>query len=288
MVKSIKMLVSVIVITHNHGKYIGDCLKALLNQTFQEFEIIIIDDVSVDNTRDVVQSFHSGKIKYFKNNEHKYIAASRNFGVRKTSGKYIFFTDADCEPVKHWLQEGVTCFLETNCDAVEGKTLTEHQNFGASYHYVENLSGGQYHTCNMGYKKESLMKAGMFNEKYSLAYEDIDLALRVKKRGEINFCKDMLVFHKLVPWSLKHLFLNAKRAKFRVLLVKEHNFREILTFGVLEKNSLIQVLFPFLIPFYFSIQSFRDLFILPIIYCRSVLHRVIIWKTAIEERYFIL
>ena len=132
------------------------------------------------------------------------------------------------------------------------------------------------------------MKAGMFNEKYSLAYEDVDLALRVKKKGEIIFCKDMLVFHKLVPWNPKHLLLNAKRAKFKVLLVKEHNYREILTFGILEKNSLIQVLFPFLIPFYFRIQSFRDLFILPIIFGRSVLHRVIVWKTAIEEKYFIL
>ena len=84
------MLVSVIVITHNHGRYLENCLKALLNQTFQELEIIIIDDVSVDNTRDVVQSFPSEKIKYFRNNEHKYIAASRNIGVRKASGKYIF------------------------------------------------------------------------------------------------------------------------------------------------------------------------------------------------------
>ena len=282
------MLVSVIVITHNHGKYIGNCLKSLLNQTFQELEIIVIDDVSVDNTRDIVQSFPSGKIKYFRNSEHKDVAASRNFGVRKASGKYIFFTDADCEPVKYWLHEGVTCFQETNCDVVEGKTLAEHQNFGASYHFVENLSGGQYQTCNMGYKKESLINVGMFNEKYSLAYEDIDLALRVKKKGEIIFCKDMLVFHKLVPWSPKHLLLNAKRAKFKVLLVKEHNYRDILTLGVLEKNLLIQALFPFLIPFYFRIQSFRDLFILPVFFGRSVLHRVIVWKTAIEERYFIL
>lgn len=282
------MLVSVIVVTHNHGKYIGNCLESLLYQTFQELEIIVIDDVSVDNTRDIVQSFQSEKIKYFRNSEHKDVAASRNFGVRKASGKYIFFTDADCEPVKHWLQEGVTCFQETNCDAVEGKTLAEHQNFGASCHFVENLSGGQYQTCNMGYKKESLINVGMFNEKYSLAYEDIDLALRVKKKGEIIFCKDMLVFHKLVPWSPKHLLLNAKRAKFKVLLVKEHNYRDILTLGVLEKNMLIQALFPFLIPFYFRIQSFRDLFILPVFFGRSVLHRVIIWKTAIEERYFIL
>ena len=282
------MLVSIIIITHNHGNYLGDCLKSLLNQTYKNIEIIVVDDASTDNTRNVVESMISKKIKYFHFRKHKGVALSRNVGIENALGEFIFFTDADCEPVKNWVQEGVTCFLEKNCDAVEGKTIAENQNFSISYHFVENLNGGQYQTCNMAYKKKNLINIGMFNEKYSLAYEDIDLAIRVRKENRIVFCKDMLVLHKLVPWSSKLLLLNAKRAKFKVLLVKEHNYREILTFGILEINDLIKMFCPFLIPFYYKIRTFNDLFILPAFYARVVIHRFIIWKTAIQERYFIL
>ena len=282
------MLVSVIIITYNHGKHLSNCLKSILKQSYNNLEIIVVDDASKDNTKKFVESFTSKKIKYFQLKEHQGVAFSRNFGIKKALGEFVFFTDADCEPLKNWVQEGIACFLENNCDAVEGKTIAENQNFSLSYHFVENLHGGQYQTCNMAYKKKELINIGMFNEKYSLAYEDIDLALRIKKQSKIVFCKDMLVFHKLIPWSTKHLILNAKRAKYKVLLVKEHNYRKILTFGILEINDLIKMLCPFLIPFYYKIRTFNDLLILPIFYIRTIVHRFIIWKTAIQERYFIL
>ena len=282
------MLASVIIITYNHGKYLSNCIQSLLKQSYENLEIIVVDDASKDNTQKIVESFSSKKIKYFQLKQHQGVALSRNFGIKKALGEFVFFTDADCEPLKNWVQEGITCFLENNCDAVEGKTIAENQNFSISYHFVENLNGGQYQTCNMAYKRNSLLKVGMFNAKYSLAYEDIDLALRIKKENTIIFCKDMIVLHKLVPWNTKHLFLNARRAKYKVLLVKEHNYREILTFGILEINDLFKLLFPFLIPFYYKIRTLNDILILPVFYARVVMHRFIIWKTAIQEKYFIL
>ncbi len=282
------MLVSVIIITYNHGKYLSSCLKSLLNQSYENLEIIVVDDASKDNTKNLVEAISSKKIKYFKIKQHQGVALSRNFGIIIALGIFIFFTDADCEPLKNWVQEGIACFLENNCDVVEGKTIAENQNFGISYHFVENLKGGQYQTCNMAYKKQNLINVGMFNKQYSLAYEDIDLALRIKKVNKIFFCKDMVVFHKLVPWTSKHLLLNARRAKYKVLLIKEHDYREILTFGILEINDLIKLLFPFLIPFYYKIRTLNDILILPAFYVRLIIHRFIIWKTAIQEKYFIL
>ena len=112
------MLVSIIIITHNHGNYLGDCLKSLLNQTYENIEIIVVDDASKDNTRKVVESMISKKIKYFHFRKHKGVALSRNFGIENALGEFIFFTDADCEPIKNWVQEGVTCFQEKNCDKI--------------------------------------------------------------------------------------------------------------------------------------------------------------------------
>ena len=111
---------------------------------------------------------------------------------------------------------------------MEGKTIVESQNFGVSTHFVENTNGGQYQTCNIAYKKEYLNKINMFNEKYDLAYEDIDLAIRIKKISKIAFNDNMLVLHQLVPWNIKRLILNSRRAKYKVLLIKEHNYNKIL------------------------------------------------------------
>ena len=224
---------------------------------------------------------------YFYNKDNKGIAALRNFGINQSKGDYIFFTDSDCLPVKNWIEEGVDELANSNVAGVEGKTIAEHQNYGASFRAVENYEGGQYQTCNIAYKKKYIVDCGMFDESYKVAYEDIDLAIRVKTLNKIIFCKGMLVLHQIVPWTFRDLISNAKRAKYKVLLVKKHNYRKILNFNILEINSLIQVIFPFLLLFYYRIKSVRDLYFIPLLYIRAVLHRLVVWMTSIINKTFI-
>ena len=280
--------VSIIVITRNHGQYLDGCLKCLLDQAYNNCEILVIDDASTDNTAEVVNKFPSGSIRYFRNDKRLNVALSRNFGIEQSAGEFVFFTDADCLPNRHWVAEGMRCFEDSNVIGVEGITLAEQQDIGAKYHIVENITGGQYQTCNIAYRKNVLQKIGGFSQKFEYAYEDIDLAIRAKKEGSVPFCKDMLVFHRLVKWTWKGLYENALRGRYKVLLVKEHNYRKILTANILEINLLIQVAFPFLLPLYFRLKTPGDILILPLFWVRSVLHRLFVWKTAIEKRIFIL
>ena len=281
-------LASVIIITKNQSSFLDKCLCSILEQTYKNIEIIIVDNGSIDNTKNIIDSINSRKkIKYFFNDSNTGIAALRNFGILKSSGLYIFFTDSDCLATKNWVEEGMRLLLEFDYAGIEGKTIAENNNFGISNHFVENYTGGQYPTCNIAYKKEILLKCNLFNEKYFLAYEDIDLAIRIKKENEIFFSKDMIVFHQIVPWSIKKIILNAKRAKYKVMLIKEHNYRQLLKFNILEINSLIQLLFPFLLPLYFRIKNLRDIYFLPFFFIRAFLHRIIVWKTAIKEKILI-
>jgi glycosyltransferase involved in cell wall biosynthesis len=92
--------VSVIIPVYNGERYIKESINSVLNQTFQDFEIIIVNDASTDNTEKVIlENFedliHKGKIIYFKNEENKGRHISGNTGVEKSSGKYLFFLDAD-------------------------------------------------------------------------------------------------------------------------------------------------------------------------------------------------
>ena len=280
-------LVSVIIITKNQSRFLKKCLNSILGQSYKNIEVIIVDDNSSDNTREIVESSKSNKIKYFLNEKNIGLAGLRNIGVLKSKGDFIFFTDSDCLATKNWIEEGMKLFLKYNYAGLEGKTIAEHQNFGVSDHFVENFTGGTYQTCNIAYKKEVLIECDLFNEKYYLAYEDIDLAIRIKKKNTIFFSSDMIVLHQIVPWTIKSLILNARRAKYKVILVKEHNYREILKFNVLEINSLIQLMFPFLLFLYFRVKSLRDLYILPFFFIRAFLHRLIVWKTAIKEKILI-
>ena len=280
-------LVSVIIVTKNHSKYLKKCLDSVLNQTYKNIEIIIIDHNSSDNTAEIVFSLKTNKIKYILYKKNKGIADVRNFGVQNSQGEYVFFTDADCIATRNWIEEGINFFLKENVAGVEGKTIAENQNFGASEHFVENYLGGQYQTCNMGYKKRILVELGMFNEKYKTAYEDIDLALRVKKKYSIKFNPNMLIFHQLVKWTLWGLITNALRGRDKVMLVKDHNYHKILKFRILEINSLIIILFPFLLIFYYRIKSFGDLVIIPFFFIRAILHRIIIWKAALANKILI-
>ena len=93
--------VSVIIPTYNRAHLIGRAIKSVINQTYQDFEIIVVDDGSTDNTEEIVKSFNDPRIRYIRHEKNKGEAAARNTGIEAAKGKYIAFQDSDDE----WLPE---------------------------------------------------------------------------------------------------------------------------------------------------------------------------------------
>jgi glycosyltransferase involved in cell wall biosynthesis len=85
---------SIIIPTYNRARFLKTTLDSILNQTFTDFEIIVVDDGSTDDTESVVSAFSSEKIKYFKK-ENEERGKARNFGFEKSNGEYINFFDSD-------------------------------------------------------------------------------------------------------------------------------------------------------------------------------------------------
>jgi len=86
--------ISVIIPTYNYGSYIGRTLSAILFQTYKNFEILVIDDGSTDNTREIVEGFQDPRIRYlYQNNQGACVA--RNRGICEAKGDYLLFHDAD-------------------------------------------------------------------------------------------------------------------------------------------------------------------------------------------------
>ena len=94
--------------TYNREKTIKRAIDSILEQTYQDFEIIIVDDNSKDNTEQIVKSIEDRRIIYIRNEENKGANASRNIGIEMARGEYIAFQDSDDE----WLKEKLEYQLE--------------------------------------------------------------------------------------------------------------------------------------------------------------------------------
>lgn len=93
-------LVSVILPTYNRAKLLPRSIDSVLNQTYQNWELLVWDDGSIDNTSDVVKRFNDKRIRYFYN-ENKGVAAARNQAISDAKGEYLAFLDSDDE----WMSE---------------------------------------------------------------------------------------------------------------------------------------------------------------------------------------
>lgn len=85
---------SIVIPTYNRAQLVSECIRSVLKQTFDRFEIIVVDDGSTDITEEAVKAVTSDKLFYYKkNNEER--GAARNFGIKKSRGQYITFLDSD-------------------------------------------------------------------------------------------------------------------------------------------------------------------------------------------------
>ena len=90
-----KNLISVITPTYNRGEILKETIQSVLNQTYQNFEYIIVDDGSTDNTKEIVQSFQDKRIKYISQQHVGTPASGRNTGIKNAKGEFIAFLDSD-------------------------------------------------------------------------------------------------------------------------------------------------------------------------------------------------
>ncbi|MSP52953.1 MAG: glycosyltransferase family 2 protein [Gammaproteobacteria bacterium] len=101
-------LISVIIPTYNRAWCIGRAINSVLNQTYQNYEIVITDDGSTDDTNKVIDSFSDNRIKYFKFEENRGMYKAQCNSIEKSTGDYIIFLDSDDELVQNAVQSFVS------------------------------------------------------------------------------------------------------------------------------------------------------------------------------------
>lgn len=106
-------LVSIVMPSYNAEKFVSETIESVLRQTYTNWELIIVDDCSKDNTAEVVANFQDARIRFMRNEKNSGAAVSRNRALREAKGRWIAFLDSDdlWEPEK---LEKQIAFMETN------------------------------------------------------------------------------------------------------------------------------------------------------------------------------
>lgn len=120
-------LVSVVIPTYNRSKELARAIKSVLNQTYQDFEILVVDDGSEEDLRTVCDSFNDQRIKFIRNETHTNANVARNRGIKEAQGEYIAMLDSDDEYLPHHLNRRIEKIREWDCDGIFGSAILKIQ-----------------------------------------------------------------------------------------------------------------------------------------------------------------
>ena len=125
-------LITIIVPIYNVEQYLPKCIDSIINQTYQNLEIILVDDCSTDGTYKILEDYakKDNRIKLIRNEKNLQNAETRNVGIRVATGKYLYFIDSD-----DWIDSD---YIENMVEAAEKSEADVVMNLGV-YHYYNKL-----------------------------------------------------------------------------------------------------------------------------------------------------
>lgn len=222
------MKISVVINTLNRADYIVDTLNALLMQTYSDFEILIVNGPSIDNTKEIIATYlnRSNRIKYFETSKNN-LSISRNIGIKHATGEIVTFIDDDAIPGGNWMQEIVDYFQKNQVEkigALGGIVYSEDKKqiqFKQGYvgvwgevHTVGNLKQnyndpkGYYFNTVMGtnasFNRKALVVIGGFDEEIEYFHDESDVCVRLIKAGyKVVGVENASVVHRYAPSAIR-------------------------------------------------------------------------------------
>jgi glycosyltransferase involved in cell wall biosynthesis len=239
--------ISIIMPVYNAEKYIEEAIKSVLSQTFRDFELIIVNDASPDNSERIIKGFKDKRIRYFKHKTNKGKCRANNFGMKKAKGKYWQIFDADDLMANYKL-------------AVQKQILDANPKAGLVYGHVLKIDekgrligpwnipfkrkGTPKHTIMQGFiekkfdirkmrmrccintsntlfRKEVIKKVGFFDENLKVA-EDWDYFLRTAEKFRIVFYPAVFSLYRIHKKGLYQIAQKKKTAgKYKKIVIEK-------------------------------------------------------------------
>lgn len=218
-----KPYISIVIPNHNNAKTIGLCLDSVYASTYTDFEVIVVDDCSRDNSLLIIKKYPCRLIGL---TEHGGASKARNTGAENSSGESIFFIDADCLLQPDTLATAVAAYRGEGPEVVIGGTYTwqpydrdffsRFQSIYIHYSETKNSSNPDYiATHAMLISAELFRKTGGFDENFLPILEDVEFSHRLKRLGfSLRIKPDIQVRHIFHFSFLRSMLNGIKKSKY--------------------------------------------------------------------------
>jgi len=194
----------VIIPTYNRPYLVGRAIKSVLGQSYQDFELIVVDGSSTDETKEVVESFGDGRIRYIKQQGKNGPSNARNMGIQSSSGDYIAFLDDDDEWLPNKLEKQVDLLdrLPEEYGVVysgyrteqDGMIIGEHYPTQRGDVYYQMLRRSVVSTLTILIKGSCFKLVGFFDEELPTC-EDWDMWIRFAKEYKFEYVPEILAIY---------------------------------------------------------------------------------------------
>ncbi|MFA5173388.1 MAG: glycosyltransferase [Candidatus Paceibacterota bacterium] len=242
--------ISVLMSVYDGAKYLEESIKSIQNQTFSDFEFIIVNDASTDNSLEIIKNFSDPRIIILNNPKNLGLTKSLNIGLKQASGEYIARLDADDLSFPERLEKQLS-FMEKNEDFAlvgssavlineEGKIVGKKNKpiefFEIKFH---SLLKNPFLHPSLFFKKEILAKVGNYNENFSFA-QDYELTSRLINLGyKVSNLSEPLIKYRLENNSITG---NKETRKIQLVKALEVSFNNCSCYYNFKKENIISLI----------------------------------------------
>jgi len=233
--------VSVVIPAYNRAHLVGQAIRSVLDQTYQDFEIIVVDDASTDNTEEVVKGFSDSRIRYLRHEQNYGAPWARNSGAEAARGEHLAFLDSDDVWYPQLLERQLAVLVSLPpavgmicCGMIrkEGKSHTIRRPGTRGLTFDENLMHGKgICTSSFVVRKTAFQTVGGFDVEFS-SFQDFDFLLRMSAKYRVEAIDDVLLEYRLGEDSIS-LNMASKAKGFERIINTYRN--DILRLGLMHR-----------------------------------------------------
>jgi O-antigen biosynthesis protein len=196
--------VSVVVCSYNGGATLAECLQSLRQLDYPNYEIILVDDGSTDDTPAIAARVP--EVRYMRQ-ENRGLSAARNVGAEAATGEIVAYTDSDCVADEAWLLHLVRPMGAQGVDVIGGPNVPPASDSwtakcvaaspgGPSHVMLDDRRAEHVPGCNMAFRRDKLLALGGFDPQFRQAGDDVDICWRFMDAGmQIGYAPAALVWH---------------------------------------------------------------------------------------------
>lgn len=225
--------VSVVMTIYNGEKYVKKAIESILQQTFKDFELIVIDDGSTDNSYNIIKGFMDNRIHLYKNDTNRGVCYSSNRGIGLAQGEYIARFDCDDISYKTRLEKQVQ-FLNEHPDIMlcstfrdyiingkREKDFTQREYCTHKEIRMQLLFGNIFTHSSVMFRKNLYIEGGFSYEKYPYAH-DYNLMLDIAEKYNMYIIPERLVAYRLHPNQISNVYQRSSTTREVEKLKCEH------------------------------------------------------------------